>query len=90
MAGPEIRFKKGPAGSAWVQGSKDDILRTTGKDDGIAGFNDDPMSNTEDKSGLSSVSAPEHQSDEASVVALGQIHLRNDSAVREYGSWEMV
>lgn len=90
VAGPEIRSKKGPAGSAWVQGSNDNFLRTIGKDDSIAAFNGDPMSNTEDKSGLSSVSASTHQSEERSVVALDQVHLPPDSEVRKYGSWAMV
>ena len=90
VAGPEIHSKKWPAGSAWVQGSKNGFLCTTDKDDGIFAFNGYSVSNTEDKSGLSSVSASTHHSKEGSVVALGQVHMRNNSDVRDYGSWAMV
>ena len=47
-------------------------------------FNDDPLSKTEDQSGLYSVSAPAQQSEEGNIVALGQVHLRKDTDVTEY------
>ena len=89
MAGPENRSKNGPPGSAWVQGSNNGFPSNTGKYDVSFALNGDAMSSTED-SGLYSMSASTQQSEQGSIVAFGQTHLRNNSDVREYGSWATV
>ena len=89
VAGPESRSKNGPPGCAWVQGSIG-FLCNTGKADISFALDGDEMTSTEDKSGLYSMSASKQQSEQGSIVALGQAHLPNNDGVREYGSWTTV
>ena len=90
VGGPVSRSKNGPPGSAWVQRSNNGFLCNTGKHDVNLAFNGDAMSSTDDKSGLYSMSASTQKSEQGSIVALGQAHLRSDSNVRGYGSWATV
>ena len=81
---PESRPKMRLGGSALVNRSIDGFLRTTSRDDVFLEFNGVVLISMEDQSDLYSVSISVQQSEEGSSVALGQVHLRNDSDVTEY------
>ena len=86
-AGRGGHFIPGPAGSALVQGGNGGFQRIIGNDANTCAAKDEPQLNTNNQSGFYSVSASAQQSEEREVIALGQVHLRQDIDVREDERW---
>ncbi len=88
--GPENVSKKRSVGSALVHGGNGGFQGIVGIDDTTFAFNEDPLSKLEDQSGLYSESASAQQPEVGDVVAVGQVHLREDINMREYERWPTV
>lgn len=83
-------LKKGLGGSALVQGGKRGLQRIIGSDDTTFAVNHDPLITQKDQSASYTVSASAQQPEEREVIALDQVHLRQDIDVREEERWAMV
>ena len=85
-----IGSKKGPRGSALGQGGKRGFQRIIGSDDTNFAINDDPLITPKDQSPSYTVGASAQPPEEREVIALDQVHLRQDIDVREDERWTMV
>ncbi|CAD6592249.1 MAG: hypothetical protein ASARMPREDX12_005949 [Alectoria sarmentosa] len=82
--------KRGPGGSALAQGGKGGFQRIIGSDDTSFAVNQDPLITPKDQSASYTVSACAQQPEERELIALDQVHLRQDIDVREEERWPMV
>ena len=82
--------KRGPGGSALAQGGKGGFQRIIGSDDTSFAVNQDPLIPPKDQSASYTVSACAQQPEERELIALDQVHLRQDIDVREEERWPMV